>query len=156
MSAVPQFLKRLESRIAIALARAELAYKSIVALANNTAFTNGGEIGPGTNLNFTSSTFTSKTGRVLVMAAAGVTGGTTATSLESLLKRDSTTIGATINSNSFLTGSLAGMVYNAWIDTVVAGAPHTYTLNIVSSGSSGMNVAATGAAMVIIDLPVVT
>lgn len=152
MSAVPQFLKRLESRIAIALSRADSAIKALTALGNNLSQLNAAPIGPALSVKWTSSTFTpsaSGSGKVLVLGFATINPGTNTDQLIVQIIRDAATGVGPFSTSTITGGQAFGVV--CWIDQVTPGTPHTWSVQ--ASSPANVTIPAAEAVVVLIELP---
>jgi hypothetical protein len=158
-AAIPQFFKRIESRIALALARAEAALAGVLSLSNHISQTNGAPIGPAATVNWTSTPFVSRTGQVRIEAMATVTGvggtGVAGDGIVFTLFRDGITFVGVPVTNNIPPGALAASDATlAWDDTVVAGSSHTWAIR-VTDGTGGHTITIpTGDALIrLLELP---
>lgn len=141
---VPSFVKRLEARIALALSRALDAMAGIAAAAHR-SFTFGSVPGPSNTLTFAAPSFTSLTGKVKITAQAYLiaNGGTLAAADQVLFEidRDGTLVAvqysvAVASAAAATDGTL--LVVADVIDTVTAGAGHTWSLHAsIGNGHTG-------------------
>jgi hypothetical protein len=156
MSAVPQFLKRLEARIALALAKVNQALAGVQASANHLALTNGAGLGPAVSLSFAAPAFVPKSGKVRVWVEASVTGTT-------IVAGDTVSLQLTRDSGPFgmaqvvtaLTGAGPASLYslsNVFEDTVAAGSSHIWAA-LVTGNPHTISLAAGNVAIVITELP---
>jgi hypothetical protein len=160
MSAVPQFLKRLEARIALALAKANAALSGIVSLSNHTSQTNAGVVGPGLTFIFNSAPFTSRTGKVLVFGTGLITavGGTLASgdTTTSEIMRDGAAIpgfpgpygGGLAGAGLSASASAGGIV-----DSVAPGSTHVWGIQSSIGGGHTAGYQIGEALITIVELP---
>jgi hypothetical protein len=159
MSAMPSFFKRLESRIAIALARAEAAFAGISSLSNSLNQANAAPVGPANAVSWTSSAFIPRTGFVRIGAQMTVTGtGGTAVAGDaitfSIVRDGATVIGAPLQLN-IAPGTLvtsAGTLL--WEDSVTPGTSHTWAIRATDFTGGHTLLLPTGLAMIqLLELP---
>jgi hypothetical protein len=140
MSHVPAFWKRLEARIALALARAEQALIALASVGNVVTFTNGLAIGPSGTVVLNAPSLTTRTGLARITAYATVSGGTAVAtdSVTAVLLRDGTQIsGAPEVVTALVAGSATAFLSLEWQDTVLLGSSHIWALQITVSNGSG-------------------
>jgi hypothetical protein len=148
----PDFQKYVDTRIALALARASQASASLAGFSNRLQQINAAPLGPALNVTWSSSSFTSKTGKVLVMGALSLQagGGTSGDTLNLQLLRGGAigvqllpTIGPAAGD------STAGTLL--FIDSPAIGTPVTY--GIFASAAHNITVAIGGAIILVQDWP---
>jgi hypothetical protein len=138
MSAVPQFLKRLESLLALAKARALSAAAAIANLSNHTAQVNGAPLGPGPGpFSFGIAGFTPASGVVRVWVEATVTGTTIVAGdvLTLQITRDGQPFGMPASVTA-LTGAAPATLYPlsaVFEDTVTPGTAHLWSARVSAS-----------------------
>jgi hypothetical protein len=160
MSAIPQFVKRLEARIALALSQAKSNAAGISALSNHLSQINPAPIGPSNSLIFSSTAFTSRSGKVLVMANALIAaGGGTMVAGDIVtgtpIRDGAPTVAFPGPTSNMTVGAIVGATAftGSYIDTVVAGVPHTWgILAQISAGHTGV-IVTQGGLVTILDLP---
>lgn len=141
MSQVPTFTKRLESRIALALAKAAAAAEGIASLSHYSDTTNGAPIGPAGTVAFTSPSFTPVTGKVRIDARGFVSGGTAVAgdTINAVLLRDGVAIaGSPPHTTALCTGGTpTGSVSLIWDDVVTPNTAHTWAIQVTVTNGSG-------------------
>jgi len=138
-SPIPQFLKYMDARVALALARAGKGGVS----QNRAQLTNAATVGPaGTIALSTLVNFPTRTGLVLVVGYGTVVGGTAVAgdSCTFKLLRDGAALpGAPITTQAIIASgnfpSASGVL--AWFDTVTPGSSHSYAIQAAVTNGSG-------------------
>jgi len=138
MSAVPQFLKRLESLVALALARALAALDGIATLSNHQALVNGAAFGPGAGPFAFGTNLTTRTGKVRVWVETTITGTTIVAGDVLTLQtiRDGSPFGMPAQVTA-LTGAAPTSLYNlssVFEDTVTPNTTHNWSAEVSASG----------------------
>ncbi len=154
--------------------RGALALKSLVSVlgslgsgasggieSNNLAQTNAAPIGPNASVHWDSSSFVSRTGRVLIIGSMALSknGGTLAAgdSTQFALVRDVAGVPITVGGPQRAGGVTTGGDVTsdstlAFIDTVIPGSTHTYSISAIISGGHTGGILTGEATIVVIDL----
>lgn len=136
---IPPFVKSLEARIALALAKAA---KGLVS-ANHMQVTNAATVGPAVTISFSSLIgFKTQTGVVRVEAYATVAAGTAVAGDEvrySLLRDGAVLTAAPTAIVNMVTATSGPTAFAslAWFDAVTPGSTHTYGLQMSVTNGSG-------------------
>lgn len=158
---LPDVLKRIESRIALAIAEAKRALFGIQTLAHNVSSTNGAPLGPAGTLTWTGpGPFTTISGRVLVQGQLAIAnGGGTLVAGDGILAgltRDGAGIpSATDTCQVAAEGTVAPLatVSAMWIDVVAPGSTHTWAISAIIGSAHTAGVGVAQATLTLIDLP---
>lgn len=162
MSEVPQFLQRLEARIALALSRAIEGFNAFTAGANHVDAVLGSSTAPGNPVNFSLAGFTPKSGKVRVLASVTVQAGAGSLAdgdqLSMVIERDGTPFPAGTPAEVFNTvavgGAANGTLLTLAADDSSTDAPHTYTAHVAcSNGGHTFVLSAPGTSMIVQELP---
>lgn len=162
MSEMPQpnFFKAVESRIALALAKAGAALSAIASLQHHTSVINGSAVGPSGTIAFSAPSFTPVSGKLLVMATGVVTagGGTMVAgdAVAGLLLRDGVAIPGSASPfwNGAAEGSPASVtVAGYWIDSVTANTAHVWAIQAAVGGGHTGAFAIGQASITLLELP---
>ena len=160
---VPQFVKRLEARIALALAKVVAGETALAAAQNHSDSVLALSTSPATSATFSAPAFTSKSGKVRVLAWAciGANGGTMAAGdqISISLQRDGTQIPTTPDNMNGIavvpTGApAAGMQMSLGADDET-GTPgsHTYSVHVVGSGGHTISLVGGSTGIILQEIP---
>ena len=157
MNPTQHLWKRLEARIALAIATAKAAGQSAASSANRTQLKNVGAVGPAATITFESGPFVSRTGRVRVSGFGFVIGGTlVATDVVTwTITRDGVGVAEAISmQTAAYTGSPAsGLPISLICDsTSVAGSSHTWGIQ-AAQGAHTIQFASSSVLVEVQELP---
>lgn len=158
MRGLPDVFKRLESRISLALSKAQRALQGVASLANNVSAVNAAPIGPSGTVTWSSASFTPKSRRVLVMGTMSLTGaGGTMVAGDAVLAdllRDG--VGIPTAQATWVVAAGTGAIVAAtatWIDSVVANTAHVWSISAVIGGGHTATSLTGEATITLIELP---
>jgi hypothetical protein len=149
---LPDFVKYIDARIALALAKAQSAAASLAGFSNRLQQINAAPIGPALSVSWTSSPFTSKTGKVLVLASLSLQsgGGTPGDNMNVQLGKPGS-IGALLLPTVGPAAGASAVGTQFFVDSPVIGVPTTY--GIFVTAAHNMTVATGNAIILVQDLP---
>jgi len=161
MDPVPQFLKRLESRVALALARSLEAIRAFIAAANHTDTVLAITTAPAVSSSFSAPAFVSGSGVVRVMAWVTVSagGGTmvAADQLSIFLQRDGVSIPVSNPMGGLETvqpgAPTSGLMMSTAADDSSTPGSHIYSVHVTCSGGHTASLIGGNTEIILQELP---
>lgn len=160
MSAVPQFLKRVEARIALALAEVRSALAGIASLSNHVQDLLPAPIGPANVVTFTHPGFVPRSGKVRVFAVATIfpNGGTVVAGdpIDMTILRDGVPVPGAADVTSVMapSGGVLTLALNLVADdSVVPGSTHAYALQAHCGNAHTISLSGNETVLILQELP---